>query len=183
MLGIKGCGKKNKSIPVGSETFIDMKPLDFEEFLYAHEISEKVIDLLKECLNNNTPVPKALHRRMLELILQYTVVGGMIEVVQKFIDTKQMNEVLSLQRNIVNSYIDDMIKYIDKKDKSLIRECFLSIPKQLSKENKKFQYFIVKKGATAFKYLCSLEWIEDAYIISRCYNLVLPELPLEGNAK
>ena len=63
-----------------------------------------------------------------------------------------------------------------------IAECFRSIPKQLAKENKKFQYSVVKKGATAAKYAGSLQWIEDAGIISRCYNLTLPELPLNGNA-
>ena len=75
-----------------------------------------------------------------------------------------------------------MVKYADDKDKPLIRECFQSIPKQLSKENKKFQYSVVKKGATAAKFVGSLQWIEDARIVSRCYNLELPELPLDGNA-
>ncbi len=75
-----------------------------------------------------------------------------------------------------------MIKYASDKDKSLIRECFQSIPKQLSKENKKFQYSIIKKGGTASKFQGSIQWIEDAGIVSRSYNLDLPELPLDGNA-
>ena len=75
-----------------------------------------------------------------------------------------------------------MIKYADKADKASIRECFRSIPRQLSKENKKFQYSVVKKGTTASKYAGSLQWIEDAGIISRCYNLTITELPLDGNA-
>ena len=66
---------------------------------------------------------------MRQLLLQYTVVGGMPEVVQTFVDTKQMNEVLHIQRDIVRSYKDDMIKYAEKKDKSCIKECFESIPK------------------------------------------------------
>ena len=93
-----------------------------------------------------------------------------------------MDQVLQLQRDIVRSYEDDMVKYADKKDKVLIKQCFQSIPKQLSKENKKFQYSVVKKGATASRFAGSLQWIEDAGIISRCYNLTLPELPLAGNA-
>jgi hypothetical protein len=76
-----------------------------------------------------------------------------------------------------------MVKYAQKKDKSCIRECFRSIPKQLSKENKKFQYSVVKKGSTAAKYAGSIQWLEDAGIISRCYNLLTPELPLDGNAQ
>ena len=94
-----------------------------------------------------------------------------------------MDEVLQIQRDIVRSYEDDMVKYAEKKDKSRIKECFQSIPKQLSKENKKFQYSVVKKGSTASKYAGSLQWIEDAGIIVRCYNLSITELPLDGNAE
>ena len=183
LLGVKGYGEKEpKSIPVGYETVIDMTPLDFEEFLWANGISEQIITLLHTHLLDQTPVPDALHTRMRELLLQYTVVGGMPDVVQTFVDTKRMDEVLQLQRDIVRSYEDDMVKYADKKDKAVIKECFQSIPKQLSKENKKFQYSIVKKGATASKFAGSLQWIEDAGIIARCYNLFITELPLDGNA-
>lgn len=182
LLGVKGYGKQPKSIPVGSETVIEMHPLDFEEFLWANGITPQIIDKLKECFNEEKPVPDALHEKMRQLILQYTVVGGMPEVVDTFVKTKQMNSVLALQRDIVRSYEDDMVKYADDKDKSLIKECFQSIPKQLSKENKKFQYSVVKKGGTASKFQGSIQWIEDAGIIARCYNLDLPELPLDGNA-
>ncbi len=182
LLGVKGYGKQPKSIPVGSETLIEMHPLDFEEFLWANGITPQIIDKLKEYLTEEKPVPEALHNRMHQLLLQYTVVGGMPEVVKTFVTTKQMNNVLALQRDIVHSYEDDMVKYADDADKPLIKECFQSIPKQLSKENKKFQYSVVKKGATASKFKGSLQWIEDAGIVSRCYNLNLPELPLDGNA-
>jgi hypothetical protein len=182
LLGVKGYGKEPKSIPVGSETVIDMYPLDFEEFLWANGITEQIIEMLKKCLDTEMPVPEALHNRMKQLLLQYVVVGGMPDAVQTFVDTRQMNEVLRIQRDIVRSYEDDMVKYAEKKDKSHIKECFQSIPKQLSKENKKFQYSVVKKGSTAAKYSGSLQWIEDAGIISRCYNLSITELPLDGNA-
>lgn len=182
LLGVKGYGKQPKSIPVGSETLVEMHPLDFEEFLWANGITPLIIDKLKEYLDKELPVPEALHNKLHQLLLQYTVVGGMPEVVKTFVTTKQMNSVLALQRDIVHSYEDDMIKYAEDFDKPLIRECFLSIPKQLSKENKKFQYSVVKKGGTASKFRGSLQWIEDAGIVSRCYNLDLPELPLDGNA-
>ena len=183
LLGVKGYGKDPKSIPVGSETVIDMYPLDFEEFLWANGITDPVIGMLKQCLEKETPVPEALHNRMKQLLLQYVVVGGMPDAVQTFVDTKQMDEVLRIQRDIVRSYEDDMVKYAERKDKSRIKECFQSIPKQLSKENKKFQYSVVKKGSTASQYLGSLQWIEDAGIITRCYNLSITELPLDGNAE
>ena len=182
LLGVRGYGKEPKSVPVGYETVIDMFPLDFEEFLWANGITAPMISILEDCLKKESPVPEALHNRFRQLLLQYVVVGGMPEAVQLFVDTKQVGSVLQLQRDIIRSYEDDMIKYADKKDKGRIAECFQSIPKQLSKENKKFQYSVVRKGGTAAQYAGSLQWVEDAGIISRCYNLTLPELPLDGNA-
>ena len=182
LLGVRGYGKEPKSVPVGYETVIDMFPLDFEEFLWANGITAPMISILEDCLRKESPVPEALHNRFRQLLLQYVVVGGMPEAVQLFVDTKQVGSVLQLQRDIIRSYEDDMIKYADKKDKGRIAECFQSIPKQLSKENKKFQYSVVRKGGTAAQYAGSLQWVEDAGIISRCYNLTLPELPLDGNA-
>ena len=184
LLGVKGYGDKEpKSIPVGYETVIDMTPLDFEEFLWANGISEQIITLLKSYLLEEKSIPDALHQRLRDLLLQYTVVGGMPDAVQTFVSTNRMDEVLQIQRDIIRSYEDDMVKYAEKKDKPIIKECFQSIPKQLSKENKKFQYSVVKKGATASKFAGSLQWIEDAGIISRCYNLTITELPLDGNAE
>lgn len=182
LLGVKGYGAQPRSIPVGAEELIEMFPLDFEEFLWANGIDNFIISKLRNNLENETPVPEAIHNKMNQLLLQYTVVGGMPEVVQSFIDTKQLNIVLSKQRDIVNSYADDMIKYAMPSDKSVIKECFKSIPMQLSKENKKFQYSLIKKGGTSSKFIGSLQWIEDAGIISRCYNLDNLELTLNGNA-
>lgn len=182
LLGVRGYGKEPKSIPVGSETILEMYPLDFEEFLWANGISEQVINNLAQSFTKETPVPEALHNRMKELLLQYTVVGGMPEAVAEFIKSKQINKVCKIQRDIIFSYEDDMIKYANEEDKPLIKECFLSIPKQLAKENKKFQYSMIQKGSTATKFKGSLQWIEDAGIIARCHNLTITELPLDGNA-
>ena len=158
-----------------------MYPLDFEEFLWANGIPTAAIDKLRECMENVTPVPEAIHSRMRQLLLHYTIVGGMPEVVQSFVSTKNMQTVLEIQRNI-DQYEDDMIKYADDSDKPRIRECFESIPKQLAKENKKFQYSVVRKGGKASQFAGSLQWIEDAGIICRCHNLSITELPLDGNA-
>lgn len=183
LLGVKGYGREPRSIPVGSETVLDMYPLDFEEFLWANDIDDSVIELLKTCLQNEETVPLALHNRMKELFLYYAVVGGMPDAVSAFVNTKQMDKVLVIQRDIVRSYEDDMVKYAERKDKANIKECFQSIPRQLAKENKKFQYSVVKKGGNAAKFGGSLQWIEDAGIITRCYNLSITELPLDGNAE
>ena len=182
LLGVRGYSKRPASIPVGYEHTEEMYPMDFEEFLWANGIDEATVSYLKDCLKDEVPVANALHERFRQLLLQYAVVGGMPAVVQAFVNTHQMNDVLRLQRGILSDYEDDMIKYADNKDKPHIRECFQSIPRQLSKENKKFQYSVVKKGANASRYAGSLQWIEDAGIIHRCYNLAIPELPLDGNA-
>lgn len=182
LLGVKGYGTKPTSIPVGYETIVDMYPLDFEEFLWANGISPSVVELLKKCLEEEKPVPEALHNKLGELILQYTVVGGMPDAVQTFIDTKQINKVHQIQKDIIHSYEDDMVKYASNVDKPRIKECFQSIPRQLAKENRKFQYSLIRKGSNALNYAGCLQWIEDAGIISRCYNLSITELPMEGNA-
>lgn len=182
LLGIKGYRQQPTSIPVGYETVLNMYPLDFEEFLWANGIDEAIINILKKYLDEEKPVPLALHNRLQELFLNYAVVGGMPAAVNSFINDKQLNTVLSIQRDIIYSYEDDMVKYAENRDKPLIKACFQSIPKQLSKENKKFQYSLIKKGSTASRFAGSLQWIEDAGIIKRCYNLSLPELPLDGNA-
>lgn len=182
LLGVKGYGHSKASIPVGYETIVNMYPLDFEEFLWANGISTTVINKLRECMERVTPVPEAIHNKMRQLLLSYTMVGGMPEVVQSFISTKNMQTVLDIQRNIIDQYKDDMLKYADNSDKPHIRECFESIPKQLAKENKKFQYSLVRKGGKASQFAGSLQWIEDAGIICRCHNLSITELPLDGNA-
>lgn len=182
LLGIKGYRNQIASIPVGYETEMVMYPLDFEEFLWANGITDSMMQLLKRCMDAGTAVPEAMHRRMRDLLLQYVVVGGMPAAVSEFVNTRQLNNVLQIQRGIVNGYRDDMIKYAPSEDKAKIRECFDSIPIQLSKENKRFQYSIIKKGSTSSRFAGSIQWIEDAGIVRRCYNLNITELPLNGNA-
>lgn len=191
LLGVKGYGKKSagggverpRSIPVGYEEIVTMCPLDFEEFLWANGISEAVIKKLKKCFADETPIPDLIHQQMKELLLQYCIVGGMPEAVNAFIDTHNLSRVRRILLRIIDEYEDDMVKYAPDSDKPHIRQCFESIPKQMAKENKKFQYSLVQKGGRASKYEGSLQWIEDAGIIRRCYNLDITGLPLEGNAK
>ena len=182
LLGVAGYGEAPASVPVGYETVIDMHPLDFEEFCWANGISEPMVDALRGCLEAESPVPAALHSRMRSLLLEYAVVGGMPDAVRSFIGDHDMAKVLRIQRDIVRAYEDDMVKYAPAADKPLIRQCFQSIPRQLAKENKKFQYSLVKKGSTAARFAGSLQWIEDAGVTVRCKNLSITELPLDGNA-
>lgn len=182
LLGISGYRSEDYSVPVGYETIIDMFPLDFEEFLWANGIEDSLIALLKQCLEEERPVPEALHQRMRDLLLQYVVVGGMPHIVDQFIKEKNVAFVREEQKLLIRSFEDDMVKYAQSADKSRIRECFESISKQLARDNKKFQFSLIKKTARSNQYVGSLQWLEDTGLIRRCYNLTLPELPLEGNA-
>ena len=192
LLGVKGYGEKKKkeknqnlgknSVPVGYETVLDMYPLDFEEFLWANGISDRIVDVIRESFKKETHVPDGIHRALMELLYRYVVVGGLPAVVNEFLDTKNIGKVYRMQRDLLEEYEDDMVKYAEDKDKPYIRECFESIPRQLAKENKKFQYSLIKNGGRSSLYLGSLQWMEDAGIIKRCYNTSTTELPLDGNA-
>ncbi len=174
--------EEEASVPVGFEMIVDMYPMDFEEWLWANNMPKGIFDMLRKNLQEETPVPLAIHNRMRELLLQYIVIGGMPEAVQTFFDTHDMNQVIAIQRGIIEEYKSDMVKYARSTDKPKIRECFDSIPRQLSRDNKKFTYSVVRKGARSSEYVGSLQWIEDAGIVRRCYNLYTPELPFSGNA-
>ena len=189
LLGVKGYGKSEMdmeegqdSIPVGYENVVEMYPLDFEEFLWANGINEKVIATVKSCFENETVVPDGIHKVMMELLYRYVIVGGLPDVVNTFLETKNIEQTYHVQRSLIAEYEDDMVKYAADEDKPRIRECFESIPKQLAKDNKKFQYSVVRKGARSAQYIGSIQWLEDAGIAKRCYNTKVTELPLEGNA-
>ena len=189
LLGVKGYGKSEMdmeegqdSIPVGYENVVEMYPLDFEEFLWANGINEKVIATVKSCFENETVVPDGIHKVMMELLYRYVIVGGLPDVVNTFLETKNIEQTYHVQRSLIAEYEDDMVKYAADEDKPRICECFGSIPKQLAKDNKKFQYSVLRKGARSAQYIGSIQWLEDAGIAKRCYNTKVTELPLEGNA-
>lgn len=191
LLGVKGYGSREAvnisktgadSVPVGYETILDMYPLDFEEFLWANGIGANVIDIIKSCFENESVVPDGIHKAMMDLLYRYTIVGGLPDVVNCFLETKNIELIYKKQRTLIDEYEEDMVKYAKDSDKPNIRECFESIPKQLAKENKKFQYSIVKKGGRSSQYIGSLQWLEDAGIAERCYNTTITELPLNGNS-
>ena len=198
LLGVLGYGDEKKkqrrrlvelkepginSVPVGSEDIIEMYPLDFEEFLWANGLSEDVVETLRKCYREEKPVPAGIHVAMKQFLNLYVTIGGLPEPINVFLKTNNMNEVSKAYKSILKEYRDDMVKYAPDKDKPHIRECFNSIPKQLAKDNKKFQYNKVKPGGRSDTYLGSLQWLEDAGIICRCYNTDITGLPMEGNAK
>jgi predicted AAA+ superfamily ATPase len=180
----KASGQKNgsTSIPVGYEQIVEMYPLDFEEFLWANNMNSEVIEALMHCLETETPVPEGIHVAMKTLLNRYVAVGGLPAAVNALLETGNMNAVDAVWKTILKEYRMDMVKYADDKDKPHIRACFNAVPKQLAKENKKYQYSKVEKGGRGEYYKDSLQWLEDADIIRRCYNTNITGLPMEGNA-
>ena len=197
LLGVQGYGQDKKrrrirnsvhqekgsnSVPVGYEEIVEMYQLDFEEFLWANNMSEEVIGALKRCLEEETPVPEGIHVAMKTLLNRYVAVGGLPAAVNALMQTGNMNAVDAVWKSILKEYRSDMVKYADDKDKPHIHACFNAVPKQLAKENKKYQYSKVESGGRGEYYKGSLQWLEDADIIRRCYNTSITGLPMEGNA-
>lgn len=142
MLGINY--KDVSSYPVGFERELDMYPLDFEEFLWACNISKDVIEMLKECYQNLRPVPEFLHGQIMERYRQYLIVGGMPEVVVTYLSNEDFNKTIAVQKDILNGYRNDISKYAGN-DKLLVKSVFDAIPGQLSKQDKRFILASIEK--------------------------------------
>lgn len=181
MLGIHY--KDVPSYPVGYVDYLDMHSMDFEEFLWANGVKESSVRDVREYYERREALPEAMHDKMMELFREYIVIGGMPAVVREFANTHHFARALAIQKGILNDYMDDIAKYAEGADKTKARACFLSIPKHLAKDYKKFRYSLVEPRATYRKYGGSLMWLYDAGIINFCYNLSEPALPLAGNAK
>lgn len=190
LLGIKGYNrKKGKGIPTGSEHIIYMKPMDFEEFLWAKGVSEEVIEELRRCLRERIPVSSIIHKAMLRYYREYICVGGLPYVVDRFLATNDMNVVRQEQLDILEEYKDDFGKHLDENENeeidltllARINRVFDSIPAQLAKENSKFVFAALEKKARADTYQAAIQWLKDAGLISLCHNLSNLSLPLEGN--
>lgn len=175
--------KDVSSIPVGYEMQMEMHSMDFEEFLWAIGINETAISYVKEYYDKVEKVPDNINEQFLKYFKEYMVVGGMPEVVNAFIKTNNYNEVDKVQNKILKDYLDDIAKYAEVMERPKARNCFLSIPRQLAKENKKFQYSIVENRGRARKYVNSLDWLRDANLIKYCYNLNVPSFPLNAHIR
>ena len=191
LLGIRGYNQNiGKGVPTGSEHILYMYPLDFEEFLWAKGIDESVILYLKDCFEKRTPISETTHLAMLRYYKEYICVGGLPEAINTFIATGDMNAVYDEQRDILEAYKDDFGKHLDDNeqeavDKKLLHrilEVFNSIPYQLAKENKKFQYSKIENHGRSSEYKAAIQWLVDAGIVNKCCALNNFEQPLDGNA-
>lgn len=175
--------KNEVSIPVGYEQQLIMRTLDFEEFLWALGVEGNLKEMLAPYVDGTKRVPEAMHNSLNKYLQEYMVVGGLPEVVDTYIATKDFYQVHLLQEKILRDYQDDIAKYALNQDKIKAKQCFLSIPRQLSKENHKFQYSVVEKKATARKFTSSLDWLHNAGLIAFAYNVNSPWFPLKAYVK
>ena len=179
-----GMNYKNEvSIPVGYERQLIMRTLDFEEFIWALGAEVNLKEMLAPYVDGAKRVPEAMHNSLNKYLQEYMVVGGLPEVVDTYIATKDFYQVHLLQEKILRDYQDDIAKYALNQDKIKAKQCFLSIPRQLSKENHKFQYSVVEKKATARKFTSSLDWLHNAGLIDFAYNVNSPWFPLKAHVK
>ena len=154
--------------------------MDFEEYLWAIGMRAENIGEIKKHFDTKTMIDKFSNDIMFGHLREYIIIGGMPSVVKKFIETKNFGEVHKEQQIIISSYLDDIALYAPAAEKPKARSCYMSIPKQLAKENKKFQYSVVEKNGTARKFDSSVDWIRDAGLVKLCTNVSNPVFPLAG---
>jgi len=176
MLGI--AYKTTRSIPVGYERQVEMFSLDFEEFLWALGYRDETIGYMKEYYEKKERIPESSNNAFMERLREYAIIGGMPSVINIYNETKNFGLVHKEQERIIASYKNDIARYLSDPEKVKATSCYESIPKQLAKENKKFQYSVVEKGARASKFENSLDWLKDAGLIKFCYNVQTPFFPL-----
>lgn len=174
--------KEVQSYPVGYEETLQMYPMDFEEFAIANGVQGKTISHLKECYDRGIPVNEAVHRSMLDLFRYYVIVGGMPAVVQRFVETHDIGEVLKIQTDILSLYRQDITKY-SQNDKIRIKNIFDRIPAQLNTQNRRFLLADISKAARMYRYESSFLWLSDAGVALPCYNVTEPRVPLKINEK
>lgn len=176
LLGV-AINRESFSFPVGKVDELHMYPLDFEEYLWACN-ADVLCNHIKQHYENLTPLPKALHEQALEMYKSYVIIGGMPAVVKEYVESNSFMSATEVQARILNEYIADMAKYANNVTSIKIRACYNSIPSQLAKENKKFQYKIVQKGGTATIFGESIEWLYFAGIILKCQKISQGFIPI-----
>ena len=176
LLGV-AINREKTSFPVGKVNMKHLFPMDFEEFLLASG-EELLCNTIKECYASFEPMTTALHKKALEKYRDYLIVGGMPEAVKRFIETNSYIDAGLIQSNIADNYSADMAKYASNTEAVKIRACYNSIPAQLAKDNKKFQYKVVQKGGSSSIFGASLEWLKQAGVTLECQRIDQGTQPL-----
>lgn len=191
LLGIAGVNEKSrKDTPVGYEEYLEMTALDFEEFLWANQVSDEAIEQLKKSVQDFSEISPTYHHVFSSYLLRYLVVGGMPQAVLAYLDSDNILAARDVLIALRKGYEDDFGKRVDAQGNTILDPTLLirtlrayrSIPDQLAKENKKFKYSAIEGGGRGSEFSDALMWLEKAGIITRAYNLRAIEKPLSGNA-
>ena len=181
LLGVSELHRNDSSVPVGYETHIEMRPLDFEEFLWAAGIEESAIEQVRGSISSYVSIESTYLKVFESKFREYLLVGGMPEAVQKYVDTKDIMSAHEVIEDIMQSALSDINRYNEGVDKIKVTECFKSIPHQLDQTNKKFMYSRISGGQSrksAEKYMDNLLWIKAAGYGIFSYSLCGLELPM-----
>ena len=167
-----------RSEPVGYMDVVEMFPLDLEEFFMALGVNDDVMQAVKDAWESKKPVPDFIHTKLMELFRLYLIVGGMPAVVQKYLDTNNLQDVLAEQQAIIRLYKRDIAKY-DRNHKLYIEEIFDMIPSELNAKNKRFILKNLNENMKFSRYENSFIWLKDAGVALPVYNVEEPTMPLK----
>lgn len=163
------------SFPVGKVDMLYMYPMDFEEFLLAMG-KEQLVELLR---NNSWTALTPLRGMLTELLRQYYFVGGMPEAVKTYVERGDIWEVRSIHSKIIDAYRNDMSKHVPKQQVQRINMVWNSIPSQLARDNKKFIYGALRKGARANDFGIAIQWLVDSGLVHKVHRISKPVVPLK----
>lgn len=163
------------SFPVGKVDMLYMYPMDFEEFLLAMG-KELLVELLR---SNSWATLTPLRGMLTELLRQYYFVGGMPEAVKTYVERGDIWEVRSIHSKIIDAYRNDMSKHVPKQQVQRINMVWNSIPSQLARDNKKFIYGALRKGARANDFEIAIQWLVDSGLVHKVHRISKPIVPLK----
>lgn len=175
LLGIR---LSHTSFPVGKVDFLNMYPMTFSEFLIADN-AQNLVDYM-DSLEKIEKIPDIFFNQLEEKLKAYFIIGGMPEAVSAWVNEKDMELVNKIQNNILSAYESDFSKHTQDSEANKISLIWNSTPSQLAKENKKFLYQVVKEGARAREYENALNWLNDANLIYKTYNVTKADFPLKA---
>jgi len=167
---------QNISFPVGKVDYLYLKPMSLIEFLKAFD-EERLTDLIE---NPDWKTVNIFKEKLVSYLRYYLFLGGMPEVVSHFVENRDFRTARLLQRKILTSYQNDFSKHAPKEVVPRINMVWKSIPSQLSKENKKFIYGVIKEGARAKEFELAIQWLLDCGLLHQCFRISKPDMPLSA---
>jgi hypothetical protein len=176
LLGIK-IGQ-SAPFPVGKVNFMDLYPFSFGEYLDG--LGKSQLRQFLQSKSSFDPIETSFHEELIDHLKMYYFIGGMPEAILQYKNDGDLNKVRVVQQEILTAYEMDFSKYASKSDAIKITNTWKAIPGQLAKENKKFRYSEISKHARARDYNEIIQWLVDAGLVYKCFNVTTPKLPLSG---